>query len=122
MANDYDDLPDIPAFLRRENTGKKPKRHYRAHEGATLHNWAPMTPTHTPPKGFEPVTLHLGDELPHVGSGVRRVHVKVGRKWAWIWSPSCGYSRRMLKTKFEALCLSAGRLKLGGSPGMKLPF
>ena len=93
---------EIPAFLDvRGNT--PPKAPKTTLEAPYVRKWSPMVPLYTPPVGWAPVTLRLADEFSHVGSGVRKVHVKVGRKWVRVWSSAVGYSRRIKKARWLAL-------------------
>lgn len=39
-------------------------------------------------KGFGFYEVHMLDEAPKIGSGVRRVFAKSGTKWAYIFSPA----------------------------------
>lgn len=49
------------------------------------------------------VNLHLGDELPRIGSGFRCLEVFVGRKWVHIKYPPTGVKAKIRLSAFERL-------------------
>ena len=69
----------IPDFLLAQNraAAKKFRR-------AQTIKYTRIKPTPCP-KGYKPITLHLGDELfPQVGTGNRHCYYKEGRKWVYV--------------------------------------
>lgn len=94
---------DIPAFITDAREGTASNTPRTPSDAPHVREWVPMVPMYTPPVGWEPVRLRLADEFTHVGSGVRLVHVKVGRKWTHVWSSATGYSRRIKKDRWLSL-------------------
>jgi len=99
------DLLSIPAFL---DATKRPQtsttiRHKRRSktDDRVLYARLPQPPSN---KGYERFTLWLNGESPDLGSGVRHVWAKVGRKWAYVWRP--GQHRvRMRISQFKEVTL-----------------
>ena len=55
----------------------------------------------------EKFRLHLEDEIPALGCGVRVVLVKIGRKWVRIKSPSDTRWTRIKRETFEQITKNA---------------
>lgn len=100
MTDNGVEFLDIPAFLNRGRIQSAPRKRVKVPSGRA---WSRMVPNHTPPDGYEPVRLRLGDEIPHAGCGVRVVHIKAGWKWVYVWSSSTGTRRRLKRTAWDLL-------------------
>jgi hypothetical protein len=48
------------------------------------------------------VTLHLNDEAPRIGSGVRNLEAHVGSKWVRLTAPS-GSTQRIRRATFDEI-------------------
>jgi hypothetical protein len=48
------------------------------------------------------ITIHLNDEAPRIGSGVRNVDAHVGFKWVRLTTPN-GKTQRILRKTFDEI-------------------
>ena len=92
---EYKDYPPIPDFLRR----KTPRRgRGRSGSKSGTGKLKCILPDLAVPTGklwakAKTQRLHINDELPRIGSGVRQVLVRVGRKWVYVAEPGGGMQR-----------------------------
>ena len=90
MESTVDNL-DIPDFLDRQND---PPRRTRTR--TIKRKWKMPKPVMPPGKRWKNakrMTLHISNELPRIGSGVRDVLVIEGRKWTYLAEPNGGLQR-----------------------------
>ena len=83
MSGD-ENLLEIPSFLRR------PKKRRRRKKIKPVPLTISPKEIKLPPGDWKLHRLHLKDELPRLGSGVRLVYLWEGRKWAHIISRDNG--------------------------------
>ena len=86
--NYLDDLLDIPEFLRPKPKRGRPRKVQQRNEYRIVeNNWDEWHEIKQEKYGTR-YDLQLGDEAPRIGSGLRIVYVKEGRKWAHMTSHS----------------------------------
>jgi len=73
-----------------------------------------------PPKvkaGWDRRKVHLEDEMPALGCGVRLVDFKVGRKWVYVRTPYdwAGRSSKVPLAAWNKILASRGNRRLGGA-------
>ena len=80
--NYLDDLLDIPEFLRPKPKRGRPRKVQQRNEYYIVkNNWEEWDEVKQDKYGTR-YDIQLGDEAPRIGSGLRIVYVKEGRKWA----------------------------------------
>ena len=86
--NYLDDLLDIPEFLRPKPKRGRPRKVQQRNEYHIVkNNWEEWDEVKQEKYGTR-YDIQLGDEAPRIGSGLRIVYVKEGRKWAHMTSHS----------------------------------
>lgn len=76
-----EDLLTIPEFLCRKPKRGRPRKTKKEDVVSIENRWAAWDKIKQKRYGTR-YDIHLGDEAPRIGSGLRIVYVKEGRKWA----------------------------------------
>ena len=94
--NYLDDLLAIPEFLRPKPKRGRPRKIKQKEAHVVENNWEEWCHIKQEKYGTR-YDMQLGDEAPRIGSGLRIVYVKEGRKWAHMTShsgdPTCTEGR-----------------------------
>ena len=103
------DPSGMPSFLIRSKGEAQPRRNHRP--GRIKWIMPKLPHSQRPPKsktfrGAEKVTIHLADECKAIGSGVRVVWAKRGRKWVYLCDAMNNRGRLSLAV-FNRICVLA---------------
>tara|TARA_R100000306_G_C4377269_1_gene142476 strand:+ start:958 stop:1380 length:423 start_codon:yes stop_codon:yes gene_type:complete len=75
----------IPEFLvRKKKRGRPRKIHTLNHEENSIRKYEEWDLIKRNKYGY-PYTIYFNDEAPRIGSGVRKIYVKEGRKWVHLF-------------------------------------